>query len=90
MEARAKKKTLTEAQTLDCEEMIPSLASTATHTAHLRALASGYAVVLVNGTQIVSKSADGQAKVVGKAKPRHKVKVGQRFKISTVVVNAGT
>ncbi len=74
-------KILSEEETRNLESMIPELASGATYSAYVRALASGQSVVRVDGEQIIAKSADGSIRVVGQAKPRRKVKAGLAFHI---------
>lgn len=86
---KVKKKGLNEAETQNLESMIPELAAGATHTAYVKALAAGHTVVRTQGSQIVATSADGQVKVIGTAKPLHKVKKGQSFKIRSDQLHVG-
>lgn len=88
--AHGKKKALTEAETRNLERMIPDLAAGATHAAYVNALASGRTVVRVDGINIVATSASGEKRFVGTAKPRHKVKPGQVFKLGSAQMHAGT
>lgn len=73
----AKKKALNEKEIAKLESMIPEVAVSATRSAHFRALSTGMAVMGVLGQDLVETSADGSVRVVGKAKPRRKVTVGQ-------------
>lgn len=60
------------------ESQIPDQAWVATHTAYSRALTvSPQGVLCVDAGNLVRVFQDGTKKVVGKAKPRRKVKVGE-------------
>ncbi|VXC27049.1 conserved hypothetical protein [Pseudomonas sp. 8Z] len=72
-----KKKSLSEKEIAKLESMIPDVAVRATRSAHSRALSTGMAVMGVLGRDLVETSADGSVRIVGKAKPRRKVTVGQ-------------
>lgn len=87
--ATHKKKRLSEAETRNLETMIPELASSATHSAYVNALAAGYTVMREVGTQLVVTRADGTVRVVRQSKPRHKVKAGQVFTLRGAGVTAG-
>lgn len=78
---QVKKKGLSEAETQNLESMIPELATGATHTAYVKALAAGHTVIRTQGSQLVATNADGEVQVIGAASPLHKVKKGQPFKI---------
>lgn len=87
--ATPKKKDLSEIETRYLETLIPELASSATYTAYVNALASGYTVMSVKGTQLIATSADGKVRFVRAAKPRHKVKAGQLLKLRGARATAG-
>jgi hypothetical protein len=87
--ATHKKKGLSEIETRNLEKLIPELASSATYTAYVNALASGYTVMSVKDTQLIATSADGKVRIVRPAKPRHKVKAGQVLKLRGVCAAAG-
>lgn len=82
--AEVGKEVLSEKAIQNLEAQIPDIAAGATHAAFIRALASGHTVVNVEGTHIVESKADGSVRVVGEAKPRHKVTVGEVLKVRRV------
>lgn len=75
------KKALSEKAIRNLEGQIPDVAAGATHAAFLRALAAGHTVLKVEGAHIVESTADGSKRVVGEAKPRRKVTVGEVLKV---------
>ncbi len=78
------KKTLSEKAIQNLEAQIPDMAAGATHAAFIRALAAGHTVLRVEGSHIVESKADGSSRVVGEAKPRRKVTVGEVLKVRRV------
>jgi hypothetical protein len=67
------------------ESQVPGLASTATHVAHVRALAANpQGVLCIDAGNLVRISQDGNKTVVAKAKPRHRVKVGEVITVRRV------
>lgn len=77
-------KRLTEDEIRNLEVEIPSVAAGATRTAYLRALAAGHTVVKVQGCYLVESKADGSVIVVGNARPRRKVSVGEAIQVHRV------
>jgi hypothetical protein len=75
MTAKTKKLSDEEMDALECQ--IPDLAEIATKTAYARALLVSDSVLRVDSGDLVRMSLDGSKKVVAKAKPRRKVKVGE-------------
>ncbi|BCT34216.1 hypothetical protein L2088_20015 [Pseudomonas protegens] len=60
------------------ERLVPDQAKNATQTAYVRALSvSPHGVLRIDAGDLVRMSPDGSKTVVAKAKPRHKVKVGE-------------
>ncbi|KSP29018.1 hypothetical protein APB10_05850 [Pseudomonas aeruginosa] len=82
------KKRLTEKEIRNLEGEIPAVAAGATRTAYLRALAAGHTVMKVQGSYLVESKADGSATVVGEARPRRKVSVGQTIQVHRVSSSA--
>ncbi|MGN8276740.1 hypothetical protein ACLEJQ_04940 [Pseudomonas sp. SMV71] len=82
------KKPLSEQAIRNLELQIPDVAAGATHAAFFRALAAGHAVLKVEGNQIVESKADGSVRVVGEAKPRRKVTVGEVVKVRCINASA--
>ncbi|MDU9390007.1 hypothetical protein ACIP1T_24935 [Pseudomonas japonica] len=67
------------------ERQVPRHAWNATHNAYTRALAaSPEGVLCVESGNLVRVSQDGEKVVVGKAKPRRKVKVGEVITVRLV------
>ena len=75
---------LSEQAISNLEERIPDIAQSATRIAHLRALAAGYTVLKVEGAHLVASHADGTSLVVGKTKPRRRVKFGEVLTVRRV------
>lgn len=75
MTARTKK--LSEEEIDALERQVPDLAKKATKAANTRALLVSDSVLQVDSGDLVRVSADGTKTVVGKAKPRRKVRVGE-------------
>ena len=61
----------------ELESSMPALATVATRSAHIRALASGLPVVKVEGAELVAIRGDGNRVIVGQATTRRRVPVGQ-------------
>lgn len=72
---------LSEKAIQNLEALIPDLAAAATRAAYNRALASGHAVLRVEGCQIVAVTAEGITRVVGEVAPRRKVSVGEAITV---------
>ena len=79
--AGSEKKALSEEAIQNLEVQIPDVAAGATHAAFVRALAAGHTVLMVEGAHLIESKADGSIRVVGEAKPRHKVTVGEVVKV---------
>lgn len=86
----AKKSLLSEKEIEQQEGYIPVVAASATRAAHFRALTSGLKVLQTRGANLIEASADGSITVVGKAKPKRKVIVGQVVAVRRVSQNEST
>lgn len=86
----AKKSLLSEKEIEQQESFIPVVAASATRAAHFRALTSGLEVLQVRGANLIEARADGSITVVGKAKPKRKVTVGQVVAVRRVCQNEST
>ncbi|WP_281686866.1 hypothetical protein [Pseudomonas citronellolis] len=84
------KKHLTEREIRNLEGEIPAIATGATRAAYLRALAAGHTVMKVQGSYLVETKADGFVIVVGNAKARRKVNVGQAIQVRRISSSTGT
>ncbi|MGP0172608.1 hypothetical protein ACSVIJ_12035 [Pseudomonas sp. NCHU5208] len=70
---------------LESSEMVARQAMEATRSAYLRALqASSKGVLRTHNGNLVRVSRDGSIEVVGKAKPRRKVTVGQVVAVRSI------
>jgi hypothetical protein len=84
MSIKAKKLSDKEMEAL--ERQIPDLAKMATMSAYARALSVSGSVLRVDSGDLVWMSLDGSKTFVAKAKPRHKVKVGEVITVRRVEV----
>lgn len=67
------------------EEMIPKLATAATHAAHLRAVAAGHTLIMEKNGVLIQVEPAGSEIPLRTLSVKHRVKPGEVFRIKAAV-----